>query len=228
MMHRAPGLRMIGLSILAAFGLMAFTATAAQAEGEFKIGGKTFAELGIEEESFAGSLSGTYGLLTVPSLGYEINCGAMDVLEGKILLKGVADVTFKLLKCTALVAKTKEELSTCTVDSFTTTKLKGSVLLHEGKVFLLFEPVLENGALMLLKISGGECVLAKEIETKGSFVGEIGAEGTVPKLVLSDKATSATLGDHISLALIPTELFADGTLQLELTGKFAGSKWGAI
>jgi hypothetical protein len=126
------------------------------------------------------------------------------------------------------VAKTKAELSTCTVDNFTTTKLKGSVLLHEGKVFLLFEPIQENGALMIIKISGAECILAKEIETKGSFVGEIGAEGIAPKLVLSDKETSATLGDHISLALITTELFADGTLQLELTGKSTGSKWGAI
>jgi hypothetical protein len=40
----------------------------------------------------------------------------------------------------------------------------------------------ENGVLMILKISGAECVLAKEIETKG------------------------------------TELFADGTPQLELSG----------
>lgn len=100
--------RVLGLSLIAAIGLLAISAVAAQAEGEWKIGGKTLPELNIEEESLSASLDGTF-IYTVPSLSLEIKCLKVDSLKGRVLLKGAGELSLLFLECTFFAGKSQEK-----------------------------------------------------------------------------------------------------------------------
>ncbi len=93
------GIKVLGLSLLAALGLMAFAASA-QATGEFLIeeGGvkKTFTEHKIAEESVSGTVG--EGLLLVPGLPLTIKCTG-GTFSGTVLLGGTAHASILFSGC---------------------------------------------------------------------------------------------------------------------------------
>jgi hypothetical protein len=62
--------RILGISLIAA--IVSLSAVATAQAGEFRLKGKTFAELGIKEETFEAVASET--TLSVPEIGLEIQC----------------------------------------------------------------------------------------------------------------------------------------------------------
>jgi hypothetical protein len=193
-------------------------------QGEFKIKGQKFAELGIKEETISGSTKETFSFL-IGSQNLEFNCGFTEISEAKILIEGHANLTLNLSSCTALVNSTKKELSVCEVKNITA-KLKSSTLLHEEKVFLLFEPLVEGEPLTVISIAGALCTLPVKVTLTGTFAAEIGAEAVSQKLTLVNAETASIFGDGIKLGV--NGVVAEGKIPMELSGKEAGNKWGAI
>jgi hypothetical protein len=191
-------------------------------EGEFLIEGATFAGLGITEETIAGGFNKGFSLL-VPSKNYEINCAKGNISAGKLLLKGVADMTIQPSSCTVLERSTKKEFPGC-ITSISPIKVKGLVFLNAGKVFLLFEQS-EGKTLIIVETEAGACFLPEIMNLNGTFVAEFEVEKAVTQNLVVSEKISGSFGDQI---LLSTTLFApEGTLQLELTGKYKGKAWGA-
>lgn len=201
------------------------------AEGEFRIAGKTLGELGVSKESISGSLDSTFNYL-VSGLGFEINCDAMDLSSGTILPGGMMDATALFLKCTDLVDGFKEELSACAVeDSGLKIKgqisagLLGQVVLHGGKVYILFTPA-TGSTFFTLRLAGAECALSGEYPIGGSFGAELGAEATSQTLKLLGKEAETILGDKSQFGV--HKAFFNGTMLMSLSGAQIGKAWGAI
>jgi hypothetical protein len=113
---RKHGLKVLGLSIMAALGLMAFGASAAQA---------TDSGLWLENEAAIASLltaTGTVdvlGRLEVPKLNVEIDCTGFEVKQGDLLgsgtgeSPGVAHVELLYTGCTGNSITSLTELKNC-------------------------------------------------------------------------------------------------------------------
>lgn len=84
------GIKVLGLSLLAALGLMAVSAAGAQASGEFTILGHSFTNHPLGSESVEGEFA--QGELLVPGLNITFNCTG-GLIFGTALLGGVAHVT---------------------------------------------------------------------------------------------------------------------------------------
>lgn len=187
------GLRAMGLAFLAALGLMAFSAAAAQANAnsQFLITGKSFSTHGLGEslevgtpETFAAEqVEPPTGKLYVPNQKIEITCKTGVVTEGKIYALVVhATVTFTECKVFNITLSGHTvtlgtELSKCITHEIVS-KIKGLPLLHktglgESKLFVLFSPL--DGTELFTKVkflAGLGCVLPGEVEIKGSVVAQ--------------------------------------------------------
>jgi hypothetical protein len=218
-------LRVLGLSLIAAIGLLAIGAAAAQAEGEWKIGGKTLPELKIEEESVNASLDGTF-TYTVPSLSLEIKCLKMDSLKGRVLLKGAGELSLLFLECTFFAGKSQEEVKACTVKDVSI-NASDSIVLHGGKTYLLFKPLEGKTTFLTYTFEGAECVIAGTSHAVGgSFAVDLESEKVTQTLKLGNSTADALLGDEAKLVTAKVSLA--GTLLLSLSGAQAGKAWGGI
>lgn len=218
--------KILGLSLIAAIALLAISAVAAQAEGEWKIGGKTFSELKIEEESLNASLDGIF-TYTVPSLSLEIKCLKMDSLKGRVLLKGAGELSVLFLECTFFAGKSHEELKACAVKDVSV-NLSSSIVLHAGKNYLLFRPLGEKTAFLTYTFEGNEeCPIAGTGHAVGgSFAVDLEAEKVTQTLKLGNSTADALLGDEANL--VGAKVALAGTLLLSLSGARAGKTWGGI
>jgi hypothetical protein len=221
---------------IAVVGSMALTPALAHAEGEFHIGSKTLKELKLASETVAGSLKTAFNY-SVPKLGFEINCGAVDIssktpVTSEILQSGVLDAEFFFLECTTLGSLTKEESPACAVEDTANhitgaiaIRATGQVLLHEGKTYLLFSPI-SGGAFTTLLFKNKECVLTGEHPITGTFAAEVGADAKALPLKLLGAEAETLLGDNSFFSGL-SKAFFSGTLLLSLSGTNSGQIWGA-
>ncbi len=209
MRHSKFGLRAFGLAIVAALGLMAFTAVAAQAEnlggggvaGKFRVEGSTALSV---SRTFTGAQEGSHGLLLVEGRNLTILCSTGKLLEGKVLTESEALVKvlfegcttweFNLSKTIPCVVAEKEEEPAGSEKFVGKEMITATALilpkLHEvsagvSELYLLFEGDPATAAFTKFILGGKECPLPKNTEVKGSVVALVteGSTEQVQKLL---------------------------------------------
>jgi hypothetical protein len=161
------GLKVLGLSLLTALGLMAVTAGVAQA-AEFIHEDMTFSSLNITSEQVEGSIGA--GELLVPGLGLKIHCESGHVKNAKVYLGGKAEASVLFLGCKVL------ENTKCTVyekELETPGAIEasgvGKLVLHNNKHYL----VAESDEFARVFIHGDKCLLPLENLVDGSVALEL-------------------------------------------------------
>jgi hypothetical protein len=237
MARRRHGSKILGLAVIVALGLMAFSAAAAQ--GEFLILGAPLEQFGIEEETFEGHAETPFSFL-VEAENYEINCPEVGI-NGKLLLTD-ADAKFAFRKCAVFSQVPLEEMGACHIFepeiAGLTIFLNALILavLHKTKVgdgeeivtFLLAEPQAGNPGLGMIHLKKGMgCPLPKLLKVTGTiaFFG-IQAEIGENLVKAGSEELQLLLGDELKIDGVKAHL--DGTYVAELTGKYKGCSWGAI
>ncbi len=229
MRHGKHGIKLLSLLLLAGLATMALGAAAAQAEGEWKIGGKTFTELKIKEETVKGVADGVATLL-LNGMGTEINCAKRELDEIKILAMGPMHGLLKWLECTMLqdtvVGGVVQlgEIPACIVAPFSTEFLSVVKLLSE-KTYLLFVPSVGT-SFATVKIEGAACALKGSFLLSGTYATTITGESVTQTLKTVDKETEASLGDGLKFG--ETKVTLTDTLLMTLSGAQAGKAWGGI
>jgi len=190
-------LRTLGLSLIAALGLMGLTAGGAQAEALKGVAGK-IKVLGVDAAAgttITGEQEGQ-GTLLIPGLNAEIVCQKVDVLVGKILSGANGEALAELLYLECVLWGTKK--NAVTGEQELTTKLPCEILEHKSpfaagsivaavKLLVVLHEVSagvsdtyilatadnekEEGTIAsVLVTTPSECPLPKLTEIRGSFV----------------------------------------------------------
>ena len=247
-------LRVLGLSLMAALGLMAVAASGAQAanltpaewkHGKILILGK------VLHASVTGNAETPLSLL-VPSLGIEITCNNLDVTSGLVnftAAEGHGEATLLFLECKVFPIEkvlpfkltSSEPLPCLPLDSVNgedgSIHIKALVLvvLHEGKDYLVFEdPGLVPPISKIVFSPGTGCPIPLKPEVKGQipFLVETGdlhnAGVEVTKILIKGDGHSLPPLLGTKLLYGANEAFADGSANLELSGEHKGCKWGVL
>ncbi len=224
---RKHGLRAIGLSLIAALSVMAFSAAGAQAAGEWKIGGKTMSELKLTEETATGKLEAVpKSKLLVKALNLSISCPTLHV-NGVLLVGPPASVhgTTTFLECKVFSHEPETELSACGVNSageaagvIKTAKINGEVILSGAENIVLFKPS-SGTTFTTVEITGKGCALANSYPITGTSVFKLGAEAK-EMLILS---LPEFAGDGLRFGEPKANLV--GSALAELSGAKKGSAW---
>jgi hypothetical protein len=242
----------MGLSLMAALGLMAFAVAGAHAanlkisehvRGESLILGKSL------KASSSGATEGGVGIL-VPNLGMEISCTSFDVLEGVLNPtgeKGHGASTLLFLGCKVFPIEkvapfklTSENALPCLPldsvsgeDGSIREKALNLVIVHEKKDYLVFESVTGVPFAEIIFSAGTGCPLPLKTVTTGQYGFEIvtgdthtGSEVTEPLITAGNKSTQELLG--LKLLYGANEAFLDGSAKLVLTGEHKGCTWGFL
>ncbi len=234
-MHSKRVFRVLGVSLMAALGLMALTAVGAQA-AEFKILGTGVAT----EETVNGKAEGV-GLLKVPALSIEIVCQKFSIPNTpitRILSSGVVHVTVLFEECVVWSIKpgTLEliEILPCLVlpsHHITATAL-GQVVLHNAETETYIKFTGEPFANVEFEAGKG-CPIPLKPVIKGSAAFKVvtgnlakgGAEVKEP-LLQSSEAIQALLGAKLLYGT--NEAFVSGSGTAALSGAKIGCTWGAL
>jgi hypothetical protein len=243
-------LRALGLSLIAALGLMAFSAANALAAGEILVEGSAALATG---RTVGGEKDGTVeNTLKVPALSIEIVCKDFSV-NGTVLSgpagTALAEVLYKECVVWSIKKETLElieELKTCEILASGATKTKGDitalgiggVLLHTGiETYLLAEGETVGGVKQPFAIveftKGIGCPLSTPVKVTGSAVfkvvtGNVNVGGDGPQvkpLLEASEAITALLGDKLLYGINPA--FIKGAGKVFLTNTDVGLKWGA-
>jgi len=236
-------LRVLGLSLLAAVGLMAFAAAGAQAAPETRILGSSALAI---NETVGGSQIGT-GALKVPALSVEIVCNTLSVTEGKILEPSLAlgkilfegcvvwsieKVTLKLIEvlpCQILDSKNGNKIGHITAAAF----LK--VFLHtDGRTYLLASPDPAGSAFAVVNYTSGTgCPIPLKQEVTGNTVFKVvtgdltvGPEVLEPEIENNEAIAKLFPADVLKYGI--NEAFVINKALLKLTGAHKGCKWGVL
>jgi hypothetical protein len=230
------GIKVLGLSLIAALGLMAFAASAQAGEYTINEGGvhKTFTEHGIASESVEGTVA--HGTLLVPGLGLTILCTG-GTFSGTVLLGGTAHASILFSGCEGIPngtvckpfeTKAKMETNLTADKGFIAASGLGQIILHEGKHYLLVENTTEFTTIYWPKL----CALTLENVVKGSYVFEL---PTALELGLVNQTIVPLLQEVIE-KLFPKDLLSysnqpawlhPGTATAHLSGALKGKFWGA-
>ena len=252
MNYRKHGLKALGLSFLAVLGLMAFTATAAQASGLVlvlkadKIGSLpkpfTVGITGREHNALAAN-----SRLLILGLNFEIFCHTAVVSEGTLTDKGSghATITFQTCLAQGLVAGTDTLTGAiCEIPNIVA-KTKYLVILHSGNVKLVPDnAVLVAGAAEHKKGTGlpyilflpldlltfasvlnhTECALPELSNVKGCVVAKLEhPHGHLVEHLISTKGMLALFGCKLNYGANEAHLDVDAFVSL--TGPHAGLLW---
>ncbi len=228
MNYRRQGLRALGLSILAVLGMMAFTATAAQAGGgewliETSSGVKTTLKNLSGLESITGEQEGLFNRLYILKLNLLVKCKKTVVSEAHIVSSplghGKATISFSTCEVTDLSLNPVA----CTLQEPIVTKVLALLVKHNGAGYILFSPQV-GLKFALVKSSGEFCTLPKEAEVKGHVVAEIKVKDEVNNLI-STKLTLTLFPNHtLEYGAHVAHLEADALISLNDVHK--GKKWG--
>jgi prepilin-type processing-associated H-X9-DG protein len=232
---RKHALKTLGLSLLAALGLMAVVAGSAQAAGEVKVAGSTSLATGA---TFSGVQEGL-GTLLVPAINFRIVCHSGKVLSATVLSGplGTALGTVKFEECLAQ-DESGNPLNDCVIEEGKTITAKGSlqVLLHNNDSYILAtgdlgpenefavvkieQPSLCPIGTLTMRVKGtlGFKVLAGDLTLGGAEVEKI--------LIDTSQAIQSLLGDTVKFGA--NTAFLDGSAEVSLTGAHVGMKWGML
>jgi hypothetical protein len=228
------GLRAFGLALVAALGLMAFMAVAAQAEnltdggkpGLFLVNGAA-AAAGV---AFEVNQEGT-GALSVPGRNLGILCTS-GVIKGEFKSDTEALGNAKFTGCTAWEfadlekGETHKNKLACVVhEPIEVTKAKALPKLHknasgETEKFVLLEEDGEAFTTVVLL----SCALPEKNVIKGSLAVKVDKSDTVEPLVLALEEFQTLLGDKLTFGGFAAQLKATG--HAKLTGADAGKTVG--
>lgn len=228
------GIKVLGLMLVAALAVMAFTASAAQA-GEYRIEGKTLTEKGLASESVSGTLA--KGKLLVPGLALTFVC-----LKGKgtgtVLLGGTAHATILFEECSVEGNKfcktyeTKAKMESEVEPGNITASGLGEVILMEGKHYLLVSSGAGIFSQIFLTKSTKGCTLPLEETVTGSTVFSLPTA-----LTSSVNQTLSTIPQAELEKLFPSDVLKygnqtawldeGGSTNLALSGANIGKAWGA-
>ncbi|HXS32179.1 MAG TPA: hypothetical protein VN758_00220 [Solirubrobacterales bacterium] len=231
--------RVLGLSLVAALGLAAFTAVGAQAanlagtRGKFLVLGSTTLNAGV---------TGSGGLfqILVTGLKIEIHCISFSVTSGFPTNpeKGEALATFLWEKCQVFPINASGELTSkeplpCIISNgganhdVTAVSLI-LVITHEGVLYLLIEPDPPSTFLAEIKYESGKgCPIPLAVEVKKSYAFEVTqAHEKVLAITAGLEALQELLLDELSYGASRAILHGSGTLSL--TGAHLGCTWGVV
>jgi hypothetical protein len=233
MRHSKLGIRAFGLAFVAALGLMAFSAIAAQAEdltdggaaGSFTILGSAALVAGA---TFTGVQVGASKLL-VPGRNLSIECKEGALLEGKFLSSTEALVIILFKKCAALVAsKETEEVAGCTITNGKDITASAIILsrLHGGELFLLLHPDLGATFTTLEFEKEKGCALPLKNNITGLISALDDNSTAVSHLILFSQAIQKLLGAKMLFGTF--ESFVDAHKTFSLTGFHLGCAWSVL
>jgi len=154
------GIKILGLTLLAALSLMAVSVAAAQA-GEFRLSNKTFTADTTSTESVLGS-GGEGELLTVG--GLKITCSSSNA-SGTVLLGGTAHATVNFAGCKVLNNANCVVYPTSTDAAAKTNKEKliasglGSIIAHGTERYLLIDSGAGTFSTVYLESGAFSCLL---------------------------------------------------------------------
>lgn len=235
------GIKVLGLSLIAALGLMAFTAAAAQA-GEFSLTNGTpettgtFTAKGVASESIEGSVA--LGELLVPGLGISFHCTGGNI-TGTVLLKdasskAIAHANILYTGCTVKGNKFCQVYEThanmlaeTNVGNIAASGL-GELILMGGQHYLLVESA--SFATLYLLTSAKGCTLPLENAVNGStvlFIPNALTQSQNQTLIPLTQAELETLFPNHKLFYGTQAAWLDGgTATVALSGVNKGKKWG--
>jgi len=215
MSYARRGLRALGVSILAALGLMAVTAGGAQ--GDFLVENGTAPIAGALENP----LESNFRIL---GLNIEFFCHG-GTASGSVELIGHGHATLELTECLVQGVNSAGELvgEPCALENNIVAKTLVSLILHNEKPYLLFSPL--EGEVFAM-VSGEPCPIP-DSTVKGSVVASISnPDGDdVTKLISTKGNLSLFTSGKLFYGKNEAHMSADATV--ELTGAFKGVKWGA-
>ncbi len=187
MNHRKRGLRALGVSMLAALGLMAFAASGAQGSGTLLVLNpeKTALLTGFGTFPLTGTALNTLtNKLLVLGLNMEIFCHTVTI-TGSLSETGTGTLTILLENClTQGVSGGALTGAVCTIPHITH-KFKALVVLHSGNTalsqsqhgtgtgepYILFTP--EDLLTFATVTNNTECALPETAKVKGCFVAKV-------------------------------------------------------
>ncbi|MGH2975176.1 MAG: hypothetical protein ACRDLL_09970 [Solirubrobacterales bacterium] len=217
MIQPSHGLRLLCISFLAAGALMAVGAGAAQAKGEFKIGGQTLEKLGLKEESVkaAGKTIST----SIPALSLVMVCTTQINDGGTVLRGGEYHVTYLLSSCTVIGCPG------CHPQEPIVVKALGTMLPISGKLYEVLKPSEVGQPYMTINFpeeEGGG--LPEEIPLTGSTAHAWGAGESVEQTVTYSSEIEKLTSTGLSYLKNPASL--SGETALSLSGANKGKIWG--
>ncbi len=166
------GIKVLGLMLIAALAVMAFTAAAAQA-GEYKINGSTLTTLGLASESVEGTVA--EGELLVPGLSLNINC-KKGTFTGTIKKGGGASAKILYSECEVLGNKfcktyeTKANMESEVNAGNLVAEGSGEIILMGEKHYLLVSSGATPFTTVYFTKSTKGCTLPLEETVSGSTV----------------------------------------------------------
>ncbi len=223
------GIKVLGLSLLAALGLMAFTAAAAQA-GEFKLEGSTFTEKGLASETVQGTIA--EGEFLLPGISTTLRCTG-GTLSGTVLLGGVVHASALFSGCEILGSavckpfetKAKMETNLTADKGFIAASSLAELVLMGGQHYLLVSST-NFTTIYMPKI----CASPLENVVGGTFV------LAIPQaLTPSVSQTVNTIPQAELESLWPLDIlkcgtsgawFDGGSASVTLSGANKGKQWG--
>ena len=226
MSNSKRGLKALGLSLLAAMGLMAFLAAGAQATWDVQL--KEIEKTAKFDGKF---VAGQEGLLLVPEQNLVIHCSGFTVEDGLILalpgLDAHADISYT--GCKTLV---KGVENTGCVPVILPVKALLKQILHNGEVYILASPRETN--FTVIHYNEDTCALPILPAVTGSVVFECYQGALVLDTCAKDKITHTIrpatpalfAGDTLKYGLNAAEIH--GEAEILLTGEDAGKGFAAL
>ena len=228
MSNAKRGLKALGLSLMAAMGLMAFTAVSAQAFN-WDING---AEIKTLETATGKLKSGQTALLLVPAQSLVIHCTGFTVNEGALELDNTAHVKLTYTGCTT---KVKGSENVGCKPEILPVSAKILPFLHSSKVYLLVEPLTAGQPFTTIHYNEDTCALPPLVSVSGSVVFECEnaanggqkdcKEAASPQLVRPAPPALFEI-DKLQYGLNPAEIH--GRAEIALTGVNANKPFNAL
>ena len=239
-------LRALGVSLMAALGLMAFVAVAAQAEnlsdggkaGKFLIEGSGTL---VKGATFTGAQVGI-GKLIIPKKNAYVECKKGKVTTGTGISETEVLAVVRFEECKTFELSTGNALTFCPVlgePSKETIDATAIALpkLHESKLFILFEP--EVGKLFAEIKFGAECGIGVKVKIGGTgVVAEVdnGLSQNIHTITFSEAIQRLfqkrnakdefEAGDQLLYGAV--EAFLVGSATVELAGTHINRPWSVV
>jgi len=225
MSYARRGLRALGVSILAALGLMAVTAGGAQASGTFLIAGLAAPWSNVPIVGEADAPLANQNRFWILNLNIEVYCHEAAV-GGTISSNGHGHAEIKFTTCLVHPVNSSGELilEPCQLDSSILGKTLVLVILHNSKPYLLFSPL---EGKFLFHLTDTEPCPVPVAGFSGSIVATVSnPDGDDVTKLISTKGTLALFTTD-KLFYGKNEVHLDADFYISLSGGHQGLKWGA-
>jgi hypothetical protein len=223
------GLKVLGLSLVAVLGLMAFMAVGAQA-------GWLIEKVEIAAETEVTAKAHTPGILTIAKKNIELKCTELGAQSLKLIPKTTAKGEIQFKNCVTIspIGSGTVQASCKPVEPIKASG-QAKLILHPevgGKNYVLFEPATGSTKFAIVEFPGG-CALVETSEITGHLVVECG-KLVSEKFVGGDcKEEEATHLVQPNETLFPTDTLnfgknaatLKGIAAVTLAGANAGKLW---